>query len=318
MNILPKASLPVKLSCLDDQVRDFIGQAKAPSTLRAYRSDWVNFAVWCDGHGRACLPALPETVALYVTDQASTKAASTITRRLAAISVAHQAAGHDSPISASSVRAVMQGIRRVKGTAPKQKTAAITADIRAMIGALPLGTPAGVRDRALLLVGFAGALRRSELAGLDAGDVQFVHEGLAVTIRRSKGDQEGQGQKVGLPFGSDPATCPVRALQAWLDASEIADGPLFRAVDRHGRLGMGRLSGEAVAAVVKRAAAAAGKDPGQYAGHSLRAGLATAAAQAGVEERDIMTQGRWRSLVVRRYIRDGSLFRANAAARVGL
>lgn len=177
------------LSRLDDQARDYISQAKAPSTLRAYRSDWGHFTAWAVGHGRAFLPALPETVAFYVTDLASTRAVSTITRRLAAISVAHQAAGHDSPSSAPSVRAVMQGVRRAKGVAQVGKAATLTADIRAMVAALPTDKLIGVRNRALLLVGFAGALRRSELVGLDFGDAEFVEGGVTV---------EAQGRAHGL------------------------------------------------------------------------------------------------------------------------
>lgn len=303
---------------LTDQARDYARASRADNTLRAYRFDWAHFVRWCNGRGRAVLPALPETVALYVTDLAATHKPSTLTRRLAAISVAHRAAGYDTPTASASVRAVMQGIRRVRGTAPAQQAAAVTADIRAMIGKLRLDTLGGLRDRALLLVGFAGGLRRSEIATLDVGDADFVHDGLTITIRRSKSDQDGFGERVGLPYGSDSATCPVRALRAWLDASGVTDGPLLRAVDRHGRLGAGRMSGQAVAEVVQRAAARVGLDPTRYGGHSLRAGMATAAAQAGASEAAIQRQGRWRSLVVRRYVRHGSIYIDNAAAKLGL
>ena len=308
----------LELVRLGDQARDYARQSKADNTLRAYRSDWADFTRWCHGRGRAVLPALPETVTLYVTDLAATHKPSTLTRRLAAISVAHKAAGYDTPTASAPVRAVMQGIRRVKRVAPTQKTAVVTVDVRAMIGALDLDTLGGLRDRALLLIGFAGALRRSELAGLDVGDVDFVHDGVTITIRRSKGDQEGLGARVGLPYGSDPLTCPVRALRAWLDASGVTEGPLLRAVDRHGRIGTGRMSGQAIAEVVQRAAARVGLDPTRYGGHSLRAGMATAAAQAGAGEAAIQRQGRWRSLVVRRYVRHGSLYVDNAAAKLGL
>jgi integrase len=187
-----------------------------------------------------------------------------------------------------------------------------------MVAALPPGS-IGIRDRALLLVGFAGAFRRSELVGLNREDVEFVSEGLVTTLRRSKTDQEGHGRKVAVPFGSNLETCPVRALQAWLDISKIASGAIFHPINRHGRIQPGRLSGEAVAIVVKRYAAACGKDASHFAGHSLRAGLATQAAIAGVSERSIMNQTGHRSTaMVRRYIRDGSLFRDNAAGRVGL
>jgi len=177
----------------------------------------------------------------------------------------------------------------------------------------------GVRDRALLLVGFAGAFRRSELVSLDVADVAFGADGLIVQLRRSKTDQEGEGRKVGLPFGSNPLTCPVRAVRAWLDVAVIVRGPIFRPVDRHGNVAGTQLTDQSVALVVKRCAKAAGLDPRRYAGHSLRSGLATAAAMADVSERAIMAQTGHKSLpMVRRYIRDGSLFRRNAAAAVGL
>lgn len=177
----------------------------------------------------------------------------------------------------------------------------------------------GVRDRALLLLGFAGAFRRSELVALDLADVHAGHDGLTVVIRKSKTDQEGQGRKVGIPYGSHPHTCPVRAMATWREKSGLSEGALFRAINRHGQLQAGRLSDRAVALIVKRAALAAGLDATKYAGHSLRAGLATSAAQAGVSERSIMAQTGHKSVMVaRRYIRDGSLFRDNAAAQVGL
>jgi integrase len=186
-----------------------------------------------------------------------------------------------------------------------------------MVAALPDGL-LGVRDRALLLVGFAGAFRRSELVSLDRPDLEFTKDGLTVMLRRSKSDQEGQGRKVGIPYGSNPETCPVRALQAWLEAAAITDGPVFRGVTRHGKV-QGRLSGYAVALIVKRYAAVGGLDPSRYAGHSLRAGLATAAAIGGASERSIMNQTGHKSItMVRRYIRDGNLFRENAAAKTGL
>jgi integrase len=196
-----------------------------------------------------------------------------------------------------------------------------------------------VRDRALLLLGFAGAFRRSELVGLDVGDVRQTGDGLVVTLRRSKTDQEGQGREVGIPYGSTPATCPVRAVRAWLavhafcggrktretPAPPFEDGPntpvtpLFHRIDKHGRQLPGRLADRTVARVVQRTARAAGLEAASYAGHSLRAGLATSAAAADVPERVIAQQTGHKSMtVLRRYIRSGSLFRENAAARVGL
>jgi integrase len=306
------------LASAAEAAREFIDQAKAPNTVRAYRSDWRDFSEWCAARGLEPLPALPQAVVLYLSELAGRCKTATITRRVSAISQAHQMAGLDSPAGAAAVRAVMAGIRRAKGTAPATKAPALTDDIRVMVASLAGGL-LGVRDRALLLVGFAGAFRRSELVALDVRDAEVTRDGLVLTLRRSKTDQEGQGRKIGIPFGSDPSTCPVRALQAWLEASGIAEGPVFRPVNRHGQLQPGRLSANAVALVVKRHAAAAGLDPAKYAGHSLRAGLATAAAIGGASERSIMAQTGHRSVnMVRRYIRDGNLFRENAAAKVGL
>jgi integrase len=177
----------------------------------------------------------------------------------------------------------------------------------------------GVRDRALLLIGFAGGFRRSELTALDAADVAGTRDGLVVTIRRSKTDQEGEGRKIGVPYGSNPATCPVRSFQSWLESSGITEGPLFRPINRHGKMAATRLSGAAVGEIVKKYVEAVGLDASHFAGHSLRSGLASSAAAAGASERSIMNQTGHRSeKMVRRYIKDGSLFRENAAAVLGL
>jgi site-specific recombinase XerD len=348
------------LDTLATKAQEHIQNSRAQNTKRAYRSDWEDFTGWCRHKNLSPLPATPETVALYLTDSAKGLKPSTLQRRMASISQAHAAAGYpESPIRHALVRSVWRGIRRDKGVAQKGKSPALTADIRVMVDHLPQDKLLGVRDRALLLLGFAGAMRRSELVGLDVEDVQDLEEGLVVTIRRSKTDQEGAGRKIGIPYGSHPQTCPVRALRAWklaatkalaekaLKASSITsliykdgtreneaergpestalpglDGPLFRAVDRHGNVSADRLTDQTVARVVKRALKAAGKDPqwvAAFAGHSLRAGLATSAAMAGASERSIQDQTGHKSLtILRRYIREGSLFRENAAAKVGL
>jgi len=319
--LLPaREAVNAALASAMDQARDYAKESKAPNTRRAYRADWADFTGWCAAHALPALPAAPETVALYLAARAADRKPSTLARRLTAIAQAHKTAGHESPTAHPSVRQVVAGIRRAKGTAQEGKAAAVTREVRAMCEALP-ADPAmrRRRDAALLLVGFAGAFRRSELVALDVADVRWTLEGLEVTIRRGKTDQEGRGRKIGLPYGSAPTSCPVRALRAWLDAAGIAGGPLFRGITRHDSLLPDRLSDKGVARVVKRAAAAAGLDPGAYSGHSLRAGLATAAAQAGISERAIMAQTGHKSIpMVRKYIRDGSLWRENAAAGVGL
>jgi len=306
------------LDDLIDQARDYASRAKSANTIRAYKADWSHFVGWCGDHGRDALPADGETVAVYLVSLTKTHKPSTIQRRISAISQAHQTAGYETPTRHAAVKAVWSGIRRTHGTAQTGKAPALTDDVRSMVAALGSDL-AGVRDRALLLLGFAGAFRRSELVALDLADVSFTPQGLVATIRRSKTDQEGEGRQVGIPRGQHAATCPVRAVQSWMAAAGISGGPLFRPIDRHGHMADRRLSDRAVALIVKRAAAAAGLDPSVMAGHSLRAGLATSAAAAGVGERSIMNQTGHRSTVVmRRYIRGGSLFRDNAAGQVGL
>lgn len=304
---------------IDAQVKNYIRQAKAANTVKAYRQDWDDFITWCAWYHVDALPATVETVARYLTARAATHQVSTLQRRLSAVSQMHTAAGYPRfSVRDEPLKSVWAGIRRVHGVAPHGKAPAVTADIKAMVAQLP-DSLLGLRDRALLLIGFAGAFRRSELVSLTRVDIQFTSDGVTIRLRRSKTDQEGQGRAVGVPYGSHRETCPVRSLQAWLDASDITEGPLFRAINRHGQMQPGALSDKAVALIVKRWAEAAGLDPSQYAGHSLRAGLATAAAQAGVAERVIMAQtGHHSADMVRRYIREGSLFRENAAAEVGL
>jgi site-specific recombinase XerD len=308
------------LASLGRQAREFAAAAKAGNTLRAYQADWKDFQEWCDAHQVASLPANPETVALYLTDRAATLTTSSLARRLTTINRAHQAAGQPSPATMQNavVSEVWKGIKRKKGTAQHGKKPFLTLDLRRIIAGLPEDLQ-GVRDRALLLAGFAGGFRRSELAALCVEDLETTPDGLIVRLGRSKTDQEGQGRAVALPYGSDPLTCPVRALQAWLERAGVTAGPLFRAVDRYGLAGDQALHADSVGYLVKRAAGRAGFETAEYAGHSLRAGLATQAAMNGASELAIMKQTGHRSLnTVRKYIREGSLFRDNAATKLGL
>jgi integrase len=241
-----------------------------------------------------------------------------IQRRLNAIAEAHKAMGADSPTAAGIVRNTLKGIKRTLGTSAVQKAPALTDDIRTMVESTDQGL-IGLRDRALILLGFAGAFRRSELVGLDVEDCAFGKDGLTVTLRRSKTDQDGTGRKIGIPYGSNPETCPVRVLQAWLEQVGATRGPLFLAMTRHGQIRPRSLSGIDVSRIVKKLARRAGLDPSKYAGHSLRAGHATSAAASGASERSIMSQTGHRSVqMVRRYIREGNLFRENSAGKLGL
>lgn len=298
--------------------------SSAPSTRRAYRADWAAFTAWCAREGVDSLPAQPATVANYLATCADGDAAqrqlavATLERRLVAISRAHELVGHPSPSKDEWVRTVMKGIRRERSTAQRQVAPIGVTVLRQALAALP-DTLLGTRDRALLLIGFCGALRRSELVGLDVGDLKFVPEGLALTLRRSKTDQEGEGVVKGIPLGTCAATCPVRAAQAWIKAASIKEGPLFRPIDRHGTVRGKRLNGSDIAVIVKRSVAAAGFDADLYSGHSLRAGLATAAAGAGAPTYNIRRQtGHKTDRMLEIYIREGSLFRDNVVSLLGL
>lgn len=301
-----------------DRADHYAAAARSANTLRAYRSDLSDFVRYCRTHGLTPMPATPEAVASYLAHLADQgRKTSTLQRRLAAISQAHQHAGHPSPSQDAHVRTVMKGIRRTLGTAPTVKAPILTEDLRLMIAALP-DHPRSLRDRALLLLGFAGGFRRSELVGITLADLEFCRDGLTVTLRRSKTDQEGEGRKVAIPNGSTPLTCPVRALQDWLATAKIEDGFIFRAVSASGLI-LHPMTAQSVGLIVKQAAKRAGLDPQRFGGHSLRAGLCTTAARAGVSERAIMNQtGHRSSATLRRYIREGNLFTDNAAARLGL
>lgn len=315
----PAAGASIVPTAVAEDVAQLLTHTKAPATWRAYRAEWNGFARWCRTRGLDPLPATVETVVWWLQDQAAQGyAVSTIARRLVTIGQAHRKAGHEPPTSTEPVRAVWAGVRRRLGTAQRQVAPATIEVLRRMVATCD-DRPGGIRDRALLVVGFAGAFRRSEVAALDVEDLEYRPDGVVVTLRRSKTDQEGAGRRIGLPYGSNPDTCPIRTLDAWTATAGVDRGALFRPVDRHGNIAARYLSGRAVAEIVKRRAAAAGLDPADYSGHSLRAGFATSAAAAGATETAIARQTGHRSMaVLRRYIREGDIFRTNAATVVGL
>jgi site-specific recombinase XerD len=323
MTLLPACVSPETISPELDRLVEiangFCRAGKADATRQAYRSDWQDFTGWCTAHALIVLPAASTTIALYLTAQAdSGHCVTTLTRRLAAIGQAHRLAGYASPTHEAPIPEVMAGIRRTLGTAPQGVEALVADDIRRMV----LGQPEtlhGLRNRALLLVGFAGGFRRSELVGLDVDDVAVCVEGLCITLHRSKTDQEGQGRQVAIPYGVHAETCPVRAYLAWMAQAQITTGPVFRPITRHETVRRSRLTGHAVAIIVKAAAEAVGLDPATVSGHSLRVGHVTTAARAGVPPHVIMQQTGHRSeRVFRRYIRSAGLFVENSAAGLGL
>ncbi len=301
------------------RVEELVRNSRAANTNRAYRADWADFDSWCRARSLSPLLVNPSTVAMSVADSAEIRAINTIQRRLATISQAHRIAGLESPNSSSRVRDVLKGLLREKGSAPKQKAAIGTAELKAMVSLAGTGI-AAVRDRALLLVGFASAMRRSELVSLQVEDVEFVpEEGIRLRLRKSKNDQEGVGREIGVPYGRECQSCPVMVLRAWMDSAHIVTGPLFRKVDRHGRVGHRALNPATVGTILKKRAKSVGLDEKRFGAHSLRSGFCTAAAAAGAHERSIMLQTGHRSeRMLRRYIRSGSIFRENAAGFLDL
>jgi integrase len=256
-------------------VKNYVQAGITAATRRAYRADIDHFRAWGGD-----IPTTDSELAAYVAEHATTLKVATLARRLATISAAHEAKGLPNPVRSPLIRATMRGIRREHGSAQRQARPLLRDDLFAVLAATGDGLK-DIRDRALLLVGFAGGFRRSELAAITCADIERVRQGLVITLPRSKTDQDGIGRKVGIPHGRT-RWCPVAALERWIEAAGIEAGPVFRPVDRHGRISTERLSGEAVCIVVRERVTAAGYDPAGYSGHSLRAGLATAASQAGV------------------------------------
>ena len=285
--------------------RDAADASKAPATERAYAADWRDFRAFCGVIGRDALPAEPETVALYVADLAARgRRPATIARKLATIGIYHKASCFDPPTAHGVVRDVERGYRRNIGVAQQQKTALVRDPLLVVLA--PISDDLrGLRDRALILVGWAAAMRRSELAALEVRDFVFEREGAVIAIRRPKRDQEGEGEEVAMAFAAEPTQCAVRALQAWLAAAALADGNVFRSIDRHSTIGA-NLSPWAIGEIVKSRVAAAGL-VGDFGAHSLRSGFATSAARGGFSEAATMKHGRWKSVAVaRRYIRAGN------------
>jgi site-specific recombinase XerD len=297
-----------------DQTLRFAEAEKAASTREAYAADWKDFAIWCHTRAATPLPAHAGIVAAYLSHLATTgRKASTIGRRAASIAYRHKMAGIDPlPTASEGVKATLRGIRRTIGTSSQGKAPATHDVIAQMLDRCP-ETMIGKRDRALIAFGFAGAFRRSELCALQVDDLVEVPDGLRVLIRRSKTDQEGQGQEVAIPRGY--RLRPVEAVQTWLAAAEISSGPVFRAVLKGGRVTDTAMVPESAARVVKKYASRVGLDPAAYAGHSLRAGFITSAAEAGASVFKLAEVSRHKSIdVLRGYVRRVDLFKEHAGA----
>lgn len=311
-------TLSTEILELQDEAKQHLANSKAENTKRAYRNDWTQFSDWCEKNGLQNLPADPETLVYYITFLGKTLKASSIKRKMTAISQRHETAGYPSPTKLALVKGVWDGIQRNIGIKEEGKDAIWLDELRQIVQAIPQNTLIGVRNRALLILGWAGALRRSELVGLNSEDVSKTRDGLILHLNKSKTDQKGEGQDVALPYGSNPLTCPVRSLEDWLAVSGIVEGPLFRRIDRHGNI-LGRLTPQSVRLVVRKSCEAIGMDSERYGAHSLRSGFCSTAAKAGKAEHQIMKQTRHKqSDSLQRYIKKANLFDDNAASGIGL
>lgn len=289
--------------------------SKSENTQIAYRSAWKDFGYFCQSHKVSALPATPETVIAYLELAAQGNKVSTLTVKLAAISSAHRLKELDDPTKSEMVRTVMAGIRRTLGTAPDRKAPITRIELVVMTAALPK-TRTGLRDRAILLLGFGGAFRRSELVGLNFEDLEFIGGRMIVTLRKSKTDQEGRGLKKSIPALADDKLCPVQATITWLNASSIRSGPLFRKIDRHNHIGTRALSDHTIATLIKQAAKRVGLDVARFSGHSLRAGFITQSALEETPEWQIQeVSGHRNTAVLRDYIRDAGAGQQRAIKR---
>ncbi len=295
--------------------------ADAPATLRAYATDLANYKAWCDRHGFVAMPATPEVVGAYLAAAGEGYAMPTLRRRVAAIARGCGIAGHPLDTKHPAIRETLRGIGRKHGSPSRRAAAITTEEVRKLCRACG-DDLAGVRDRALFLLGFAGALRRSELVGLDVDHVSWTRGGLKLLIERSKTDTDGQGAEIAIPCGQAEDTCPVRALKAWLELSKIVAGPLFRKVNRGGVVEHTRLSTDAVRQILLKRAAKArlrGTLAEPFSPHGLRAGFVTTAYRNGVPDEEIMGHTRHRSLTtMRSYIRRSKLSKDSPAGKLGL
>ncbi|TXN75749.1 tyrosine-type recombinase/integrase [Methylobacterium sp. WL18] len=326
---------PTGLQAFADRAREYADQSRVANTRRAYASDVRAFAHWCEARGEASLPASLAAILAYLIDHATTLKVVTLQRRLAAIREQHAAAGFALDSSSAAFRDTWRGIKRAHGQPAVKKRPLMTVDLRRAVAILP-DTLAGKRDRALILVGFAAALRRSELAELEvarkdgAAWIEERPDGLVVHLARSKTDQQAEGVEIGVPYGSNIETCPVRSYRAWIQAACLKEGPVLRPIDRHGRLGTDAVTDRAVARIVQRSVEAAALAAGHsleeasrlaagYAGHPLRSGLATSAAANDAPGHAIQRQLRHKRFdTTSGYIRSGQLFKQNPAGMAGL
>ena len=309
------------IKALQEETLLNLQSSKAINTVRAYKSDFKDFGIFCAQNGFKTLPSEPKIVALYLT-HLSTKDAkmSTLKRRLVSIGVIHKLKGHYLDTKHPAIIENIMGIKRRKGSIQKAKKPILINSLKLIIDAIDQQNKQEIkkfRDRSIILIGFSGGFRRNEIVSLDYDDLDFVPEGLKINIKRSKTDQFGEGFTKALPYFDSSQYCPVVSLKNWLDISKITSGPVFRRFVKGSKLSENRLTDQTVALLIKEYLNLAGIDSKHYSGHSLRSGFATSAAESGVEERNIMAMtGHKSTEMVRRYIKEANLFKNNALNKI--
>ncbi len=313
--------LVTDLKALHDETLNNLKSSKANNTIRAYKSDFKDFGAFCTKHGFNSLPTNPKIVALYLTYLSGKDAKiSTLRRRLVSISMMHKYKGHYLDTKHPVIIENLMGIKRTKGSMQKGKKPILINHLQSIIKVINEDKIAEIRklrDKTIILVGFGGGFRRTELISIDYEDLEFVPEGLKITIRRSKTDQFGEGMTKGIPYFSNKNFCPASHLKKWIELAKITGGPIFKRFTKGGTLTPNRLTDQTVVLIIKKYLGLAGIDSKNYSGHSLRSGFATVSAESGADERSIMTMtGHKTTQMVRRYIRDANLFKNNALNKI--
>jgi len=311
------------IKALQEETLLNLQSSKAKNTIRAYKSDFNDFGLFCAQNGFKSLPSEAKIISLYLT-QLSTKEVkiSTIKRRLVSIGVIHRLKGHYLDTKHPLIVENLMGIKRRKGSIQNGKKPLLINNLKRLINVIDQQKKEQIkifRDRTIILIGFSGGFRRNEIVSLDYDDLDFVEEGLKINIKRSKTDQFGEGSIKGLPYFDNSQYCPVVSLKNWIDIAKINSGSLFRRFSKGSRLTEKRLTDQTVALLIKEYLKLAGVDNKNYSGHSLRSGFATSAAESGAEERSIMAMtGHKSSEMVRRYIKEANLFKNNALNKIKL
>ena len=309
------------IKALKEETLKNLNSSKAANTVRAYKSDFQDFGLFCVKSGFNNLPADPKIISLYLTHLSSKNVKiSTIKRRLVSIGVIHKMKGYYLDTKHPVIIENFMGIKRRKGTIQKGKKPLLINDLKQIIDVINNKKDPDtkkLRNKAILLIGFSGGFRRNEIVSLDMEDIEFVFEGVKITIKKSKTDQFGEGMIKGIPHFENSLYCPVNALKKWINISKIKKGPLFVKFSKGSILTKNRLTDQSVALIIKEYLLKTGINSKNYSGHSLRSGFATSAAEAGAEERSIMAMtGHKSTEMVRRYIKEANLFKNNALSKI--